>query len=334
MNFFVSEMTFLRYFIPLIKEGNKRGIRSVMYWYPCGKYNCPQKHMDVLKALSKEVGFELKPLTEKITSQEPTFLVEGVGSKNFKGKKIALSFVMDFCNGTYDSCIEDVDHFIFPNKRWTEFEEKPPRADNTIQYLRRPSLFNESKNLYLGSPKYDVYLDKSEIIKKYNLSESKKCFFFYPKSRDLDKIDINKTLNIINELGYEVLIKYRAKDGCNIPNNKNVKVFKDDGWYPHTSMELIYVSDLVVNTDSGGVKECVLLKKPILNFKIKPFDNLVKFLYNEKFHLEIESPIDYNLIKDQLNKLALVKEIDFEETINKYLFKPGASKRILDFLKM
>ena len=114
----------------------------------------------------------------------------------------------------------------------------------------------------------------------------------------------------------------------------NVKVFKDEGWYPHTSMELIYVSDLVINTDSGGVKECVLLKKPILNFKIKPFDNLVKFLYDEKFHLEIKSPIDYNLIEVKIKKLALVKETDFQETINKYLFKLGASKRILDFLKM
>jgi len=327
-------MTFLRYFIPLIKEGNDRNIQSTVYWQACGKYNCPERHIKDLEALSEEVGFRLEKHTTKVTSENPTFLIEGTGHQNFKGKKIALSFVMDFCNGLYDKCIENVDYFIFPNRSWIQFDKKPPPIDPKIQYLRRPKLFDEKKNLFLGSPKYDIILDRQKIIKKYNLSNKKKCFFFYPKDRDIHEINLDKVFNILKKLNYEVLIKYRAKDNCKARATENVRVFKDEGWYPHTSMELIYVSDIAINTDSGGIKECILLKKPILNFKIKPFDNLVKFLYNEKFHLEIKRPIDYNLIEEKIKKLNLTQEEDFQETIDSLLFQPNSSKRILDFLEL
>jgi hypothetical protein len=341
MNFLASEMTCLRYFIPLIKEGDQRNVKSTVYWQNSNKYSCPSKHIDQFKKLSQDFNFDLKKCTEKINNKDLTFLIEGRGNQYFEGKKVALTSSTDFAceGGLYDQCIENIDYYIFPNKRWTEFDKfapypMDPTANPRLTNNAKPKLFNEKKNLYLGSPKYDVALDEQKIIKKYNLSKNKKCFLFYPRARDVHKIDLNKILNTLEKLGYEVLVKYRAKENCNLQATKSVRIFKDDSWYPHDSMELMHASDIVINTDSSGIKECVMLRKPVLNFKIKPFENALNFLYNEKFQLELTIPIDYSQIEEKINKLLTTKKEDFQETIDNFLFEPNSSKRILDFFKI
>ena len=77
-----------------------------------------------------------------------------------------------------------------------------------------------------------------------------------------------------------------------------------------------------------------MLRKPVLNFKIIPFVNPLKFLCDKKFCAEIETPINYDLISQKANGLKNVSPNDFEETIDKYLFQPGSSKRILDFFNL
>ena len=49
LNFLLREMTHLRYYIPIIEEGNRRGIKSKFCLMSSGKYNCPTKHTDVCK---------------------------------------------------------------------------------------------------------------------------------------------------------------------------------------------------------------------------------------------------------------------------------------------
>tara|TARA_Y100000310_G_scaffold343213_1_gene449826 strand:+ start:3909 stop:4946 length:1038 start_codon:yes stop_codon:yes gene_type:complete len=342
MNFFVSEMTCLRYFIPLIKEGNRRNVKSTVYWQSSNygtdrphKYNCPSKYTDQFKKLSLDFNFDLKKCTEKINNKDLTFLIEGRGRQYFEGKKAALTTGLDFCGegGNYDKSIENIDYYIFPNEAWTRFSDWPANMDASPNL--KPKLLdeNEKKNLYLGSPKLDVALNKEEIIKKYNLSNSKKCLIFYPRDRDNHKIDINKISNILENLNYEVLIKYRAKDHCRLSASQNTRIFKDEFWYPHVAMELIYISDIVLNTDSFGLKESVSLKKPILNFRIKPFVSSFSIFnpLNEKFFSEIKMPIDYSLIKERINYLKDAKPEHFQETIDRCSLGPGASKRILDF---
>ena len=336
MNFFVSEMTCLRYFIPLIKEGNRRNVKSTIYWQNSNKYNCPAKHIDQFKKLSQDFNFDLKKCTEKINNKDLTFLIEGRGNQYFEGKKAALTTGLDFHGegGNYDKSIENIDYYIFPNKAWTRFSDWPANISTSPNV--KPKLLNEKKNLYLGSPKLDVTLNKEEIIKKYNLSNSKKCFIFYPRDRDNHKIDINKISNILENLNYEVLIKYRAKDYCRLSPPQNTRIFKDEFWYPHAAMELIYISDIVLNTDSFGLKEAVSLKKPMLNFRIKPFASSFSIFnpLNEKFFSEIKMPIDYSLIKERINYLKDAKPEHFQETIDRFSLGPGASRRILDFFNL
>ena len=336
MNFFVVEMNALKYFVPLIKEGNERGIMSTVYWQPCGKYNCPERHINNLKNLSEQIGFRLEKHTAQTASENPTFLIEGIGHQNFKGKKIALTAMVDYRgeDGLYDASIKNIDYYVFPNKSWINSMPETGDSLHGAAKPNKPKFLNDEKNLFLGSPKYDVELNKEEIIKKHNLSTKKKCFLFYPRHRDIHQINMHKILSILEGMDYEILIKYREKEQCDLPSNKNIKIFKDESWYPHTSMELIYASDMVINTDSTGIKECVFFKKPVLNFKIKPFVNWLNFLYDKKFHQELTLPFNYESIEEKIKKAELVEEKDFKNTIDKFLFDPGSSKRILDFLKL
>ena len=54
-NFLLREMTHLRYFIPIVEEGNARGVKSNFYITHSGKYNCPNLpwNDDFLKKIKK-----------------------------------------------------------------------------------------------------------------------------------------------------------------------------------------------------------------------------------------------------------------------------------------
>ncbi len=66
INFLLTECTFLRYYVPLIQEANKRGVSSTVFVGRSGKYNCPQlKHnMDTIYSLSQSHGFSIKDINE------------------------------------------------------------------------------------------------------------------------------------------------------------------------------------------------------------------------------------------------------------------------------
>ena len=49
MNFLLMEMTHLRYWMPLVIEGNRRGIQSTFFVAASHKYNCPTRYPDALK---------------------------------------------------------------------------------------------------------------------------------------------------------------------------------------------------------------------------------------------------------------------------------------------
>ena len=215
----------------------------------------------------------------------------------------------------YKDYIDKIDYCIFPNKF----------------FLEKYNLPSSQKNIFLGSPKYDINLNKKDILTKYNLSGKKKCLILFPRQRDIRNINLEKVIEELKKLDFEICIKARGKEPCPKSISDKVRYFEDESWHPHTSMELMYVSDLIINTDSTGIKECVMLRKPVLNFKIKPFGNWLDFLYDKKFHSELNLPIDYSLIQKHIDRLQDVKPKDFQETIDKFLFQPNSSKRILDF---
>ena len=64
MNFLALEMTFLRYFLPLIICGNKRNVKSTVLIQQNNKYNCPVRNAKHLKYLSDKYSFDVRYASE------------------------------------------------------------------------------------------------------------------------------------------------------------------------------------------------------------------------------------------------------------------------------
>ena len=262
-NFLLREMTHLRYYIPIVEEGNRRGIKSCFYLLSSGKYNCPTKHKDICKQVAEEYNIELFVDGTANDVEGFWFVNESSGlevtqevAEAGNAKIVVTTYQTDFTQ-CYPKYKDIADYIVMP-------------SENIAKYYG----FESEKNLYVGIPKYDTVLNKEEILKKYNLdSNKKKVLMIWPKTRDLAKFPIDIVKNF-NELGWQVMVKARAKDPLSSSTidymQKNGNEVFYDGWFPHTSQELLEVSDLVVNCGSTTIEECVMHEVPLINFDIKP----------------------------------------------------------------
>jgi hypothetical protein len=311
-------MTFARYFIPLIIEGNKRGIKSKLFFERKQKYNCPVLHMDALRSLSSEHDFEIHDTLElKKHPKSLVFSVEGIGLNYIDEDNdcIVLTYMVDY-RDHYKNYINRSKNVIFPSKYMAD-------------------LYNceSDKNLYLGSPKYDFDFDLDSIIKKYNLNKDKKnAFVILPKTRDAPIFANNflKLYDCLHNLGYSIITKTRGKDAYS--SFLGDFHFMDYSWHPHDTMELMHVSDIVINFSSTSIKECILLNKPLVNFNIKPFDRFLNDLYKHDYCIDL--PINFEPLELKESILKLTKtdlSEDYQKAKDLYLFEPGeVSESILE----
>ena len=95
MNFIVTEMTFMRYFMPLILEGNKRSIKSRIFIAPNAKYNNPYRFQDVFKHINDKHDVDILQLAQVNNYPDTTFLIEGCGVDyiNYENKKSRIKFL-------------------------------------------------------------------------------------------------------------------------------------------------------------------------------------------------------------------------------------------------
>jgi hypothetical protein len=155
MKFAISEMTALKYFLPLVVEGNKRGIHSTLILFRSNKYNCPflKEHLEQLTLFSKIYNFTLRESGQDDKIKDVVFFIEGVlrDKPICKSKSISLCYSTDFRMG-YEKYINEVDYVVFSSKHLSNYYNK-----------------HNEKNLYLGSPKFDCHLNNDDIINKYYL---------------------------------------------------------------------------------------------------------------------------------------------------------------------
>jgi UDP-N-acetylglucosamine:LPS N-acetylglucosamine transferase len=129
----------------------------------------------------------------------------------------------------------------------------------------------------------------------------------------------------LNEKGFIVLAKTRGKDPIREDHKKYFyRSFSDESWYPHTTMELIIASDLVINTGSTTIKECIMFDTPIINFNIKPFSNLpLHFLENYSFN-RVMPKKDFKT-SDLIDAIDYIENNNFKEEFqrarNDHLFQ-------------
>ena len=276
INFALNQLTSLRYFVPIISEAHKRGIKSHIFIEASNKYNCPSKpkNWDQIIDVARKYNAQTHNIAEAVDYDGIFFFVENQGMSSIeKGKNkkfVVLTFAINFTTGQkrYEY-IEKADHILMPSKFFADYYET-----------------NYEKNLFLGSPKFDVVLEFDKIIDKYNLSRhSKKALVVFPKRRDVKKINMERIYTALKEQGYDILVKTRGKDP--IANYNTIEVgivgktqpiklslrgdhyFEDESWHPHTTMELIHVSDLIINFGSCAIEEIVMANKPVIDFHVK-----------------------------------------------------------------
>ena len=262
LNFLLREMTHLRYFAPIIQEGNRRGFKSKIRVIPSNKYNCPLMFTKLLNEVSQDNNVEI--VQDMPEDFEGVFFCSENSGLDWtkkvrdagKCKIVVTTYQTDFI-ACYKDYVDVADHILMP-------------SENIAKHYNRIS----DKNLYVGIPKYDVAINKNEVIEKYGLDpNSKKVLILWPKSRDLHKFPIDIISNF-NDLGWQVLVKARAKDPISKSTRevlaKNGHKYFYDGWLPHTSQELLEVSDLVINSGSTVIEECIMHEVPLINFDIKP----------------------------------------------------------------
>ena len=318
INFLINEMTFLRLFLPLVVEGNKRGIKSNFFYFGAsGKYSCvnTSKNKPVLLKILKEHGAnafpaDILPALEKASAQTvkaPFFCVCGVGS-NFAPEAatiFSMTYGSDFIN-MYDRYIDKVDHVIFPGKDFAVSTNKM-----------------SEKNLYLGSPKFGVSYDKEEVCEKYGLSkERKKALIIFPDyNKYPPKVELKEVYQALEKSDYDIIVKSRGKNPVH-PAARGHYYFEDSSWYPHTTLELIEASDLVVtHAASATIKEIINFKKPFLDLDVqfkkqggknpRPTirDNF-HFLYDYNFYRVISGTMLFPTIREQIR---ILEENDYTE---------------------
>ena len=282
IHFPVTEMTFLRYFVPVAIEAKERGHEVVFSFKANAKYNnpCSVTNKMFCDDLLERYGFGRED------SGDVTVCIEGIG---FEASPVsyAITYMYDFSH-LYSGYINKVNHVVFPSEHFAK----------TFECIN-------DKNLYLGSPKYDISISAENVYKKYSLDPQRRyALLAYPRSRDMSRIDVTSVCEKLIQQGYTPLIKTRGKDPIRDEHRMYLNL-SDESWFPHTSMELISISDKIVNTGSSMIKEIVMLGKEaaVTNYDIKP------------------------------SSCADLPEL-YEEGARKYLGPEGsASKRIIDHME-
>ena len=142
----VPECTFLRYFVPLAAEAKRRGHEVIFRFSPSGKYNCPHlpRNYEQCTKIIDQQGFAA---VEGEVIGDICIAVEGIG-RTCAPVRYSLTYMTDFTRNMNDY-EHDVDHIVMPSEYFAKkFNKIGP------------------KNLYLGSPKYDVELDSKTIFEK------------------------------------------------------------------------------------------------------------------------------------------------------------------------
>jgi hypothetical protein len=319
MKFVMSEMTMLKFFLPLIVEGNKRNMRSTIFVGRSNKYNCPYQHKEALVKLSKAYNFQLLEMSESNDAEHDVlFTVEGVNRHDIKNKKKIISL---YCSSdftvSYQNYINDVDHVVLGSRYVADRYDK-----------------KSSKVICLGTPKFDVDIDKNDVIRRYSLTPGKRrVVVFYPRARDLRSSRLDDIVATFKERDYEIVFKTRGKDPYQSTHNSLTPYrFYDESWFPSTAMQLITVSDVVVNFSSTVIEETTVLKKPMLNYHIKPFDQTFDFLYRFDFVENLKRNFDVFDLHEKVQKLETTKFQDFDKAIDTLLDTKESSKQIIDHL--
>ena len=338
LNFFMSSITYLQYFIPIVIEANKREIKCIFYLR-----NIRKKYGDIFteennKILNKMISkYSITVGKIEEINPGPIIIVDGdiygpykCDSDSFLHKInrnnhtiYSLQENLNFL-WTYDNFIDSIDYCIFPNKVYSEYYNKI-----------------SPKNIFIGNTRYDLILKTHKIYKKYSLDiDFKYILFMYPKTKYINKYaikseEILKLYSYFHNCNYKIIVKTRPKDPIPIECYGDKLVSSDT--YPNESLELMKISELCIFFSSTAIEECIISKIPFIDFCIDTeLYKRYSFLYNNKICCQINDwRTNENInaiITKRLTKLKQKNSEVFDEIIDEFLFKGNISSKLIDFI--
>lgn len=333
VNFVMANMLHIKYFIPIVIAGNRMGIKSkwFLFWpeskaaphEPSNQH--PGDHIDTLEALAKQYKFEFIRCRDDKDIRGLTIFGERRGVNNVHKKmpdvkKVVLTCMLDFTSyNMYHYYEPQVEHVIFINRTLA-------------------SMYNcmSSKNLYYGTPKYDIRIDSNSVLSRYGIKNDNNALVFVVNDTGCERknIDINKLCRWLKELGYNVIAKARSAS----PAPKDMQYdyyFKEESWYPHTSLELMRVSQIAIVCNSSVNKECVMMNLPWINFDVVNNSKPFRFLHREYgFCKELNASVEENVFKETVETLAHRDNAEeFARARRSYFCEPGGvGKKIMELM--
>lgn len=336
INFIFSSITFLQYYIPIVIHGNKNGYKSIFYIRKNRKNYASPVNPENKKILNKytnkynivvkkDINFNgLKNLIvvdgdiygpNEECRKESLILTK---KYNKKIKIISLCENINF-KWVYNKFINNVSHVILMNEIYA----------NTYNCI-------SDKNLYYGNTKYDNILDKSEIYNKYNIDQNKKYFLIllpksiFIKGKNILKKNISDIINIIENLGFTVILKLRPKDKVfDFPQKTIISDI-----YPSESLELMKISEYCLHFSSSCIEETIMMEIPSIDFIVD--SNFVRcdFLYDDECNIQYKNwkNITIEVFKTQISKLKKKNDNKFKILKNKYLNTENCTNKIFNLI--
>lgn len=294
----------LRYFMPLAIRAKKRGHCPIFQVTEGFKYNGVSipENRNQIDFLVDHYDMEYGDTGDVCVT------IEGCEVRNGM-VNYTLTVLLDYIS-LYPTYIDKVDYVIFPTRWFVEMVRetlsKPADTWNAgAQKCLDVNIENNPKNLYLGSPKYDIEFDRGKICQKYGLNpDFKYTLVMYPRPEHRSGFDLDGICSDLLAAGKIPILKSRKKHQFWQQDLKNYPCFYDDTWFPPTALELMSVSEDIIGTDSTGVKEAVMMNRKMTNIPNKSYrilDELYeenakeKFLYTENSSDRILNHMEENV---------------------------------------
>ena len=230
------------------------------------KYNCPYigKNKEELESFCREnvkVNLKAKQAADAtgiLFASENRWGIDILKTAK-NATKVVCTYQTDFVE-SYNVFYKDVaDYILMPSQFCAEFLGALMVITCILEY--------QSMTLILQRK---VFI-KNILFRK----EGKKALVVWPKTRILVELMLEKLCKSCMIRGLRCLLKLEAKIPLPVVTVEAIAkggdfYFEDSSWYPHTTQELLEISDIVINFGSTTVEECVMHEVPLINFDVKP----------------------------------------------------------------
>jgi len=270
-------------------EANKLGIKSRFYIICKKGFNNICDNLDNLRQLSEIYGFEIINKNARralLGVRTPVFVSENRGLNFLNGDvyTVVLTHMSDFKHAGYHNLYKNrANKIVMPGEYFAKYY-------NTMS----------EKNIYCGLPKYDLKIDRDEVIREYGLpKDQKKALVIVPRLRDVGIVDFRVVFDYLRRMDYCVVVKARAKERTTEDLRGDIYI-EDKKWFPHPTMELMTACDVLVNSSSSTIKEAVMMGIPIVNVNCKPYERNFRPLYDHDFCANLGDRIVCPFCKKQI----------------------------------